>query len=59
MRLKGGRTGVRAVTCEGLELTGLMNVPGCSVQWIQERELHGFLPEIARGSACRAGTRSP
>ncbi|WP_149184909.1 ABC-F family ATP-binding cassette domain-containing protein [Streptomyces sp. TRM49041] len=25
MRLRGGRTGVRAVTCEGLELTGLMN----------------------------------
>ncbi|MBL1099339.1 ABC-F family ATP-binding cassette domain-containing protein [Streptomyces coffeae] len=24
MRLKGGRTGVRAVTCRGLELTGLM-----------------------------------
>jgi ATPase subunit of ABC transporter with duplicated ATPase domains len=24
MRLKGGRTGVRAVTCTGLELTGLM-----------------------------------
>ncbi|GHJ41428.1 ABC-F family ATP-binding cassette domain-containing protein [Streptomyces sp. TS71-3] len=24
MRLKGGRTGVRAVICEGLELTGLM-----------------------------------
>jgi ATPase subunit of ABC transporter with duplicated ATPase domains len=24
MRLKGGRTGVRAVMCEGLELTGLM-----------------------------------
>lgn len=24
MRLKGGRTGVRAVTCEALELTGLM-----------------------------------
>ncbi|WP_370076104.1 ABC-F family ATP-binding cassette domain-containing protein [Streptacidiphilus sp. MAP12-16] len=24
MRLKGGRTGVRAVTCQGLELTGLM-----------------------------------
>jgi ATPase subunit of ABC transporter with duplicated ATPase domains len=24
MRLTGGRTGVRAVTCEGLELTGLM-----------------------------------
>ena len=24
MRLKGGRTGVRALTCEGLELTGLM-----------------------------------
>ncbi len=24
MRLKGGRTGVRAVTCENLELTGLM-----------------------------------
>ncbi|NGO73680.1 ABC-F family ATP-binding cassette domain-containing protein [Streptomyces boncukensis] len=25
MRLRGGRTGVRAVTCEGLELTGLMS----------------------------------
>ncbi|MFD8995588.1 ABC-F family ATP-binding cassette domain-containing protein [Streptomyces abikoensis] len=25
MRLRGGRTGVRAVTCAGLELTGLMN----------------------------------
>ncbi|MEU6820136.1 ATP-binding cassette domain-containing protein [Streptomyces atriruber] len=25
MRLHGGRTGVRAVTCENLELTGLMN----------------------------------
>jgi ATPase subunit of ABC transporter with duplicated ATPase domains len=25
MRLRGGRTGVRAVTCEQLELTGLMN----------------------------------
>jgi ATPase subunit of ABC transporter with duplicated ATPase domains len=25
MRIKGGRTGVRAVTCKGLELTGLMN----------------------------------
>ncbi|MFF8283788.1 ABC-F family ATP-binding cassette domain-containing protein [Streptomyces albus] len=24
MRLRGGRTGVRAVTCQGLELTGLM-----------------------------------
>lgn len=24
MRLKGGRTGVRAVTCQGLELTGLL-----------------------------------
>src|SRR5690606_19478895 len=24
MRLKGGRTGVRAITCERLELTGLM-----------------------------------
>lgn len=24
MRLRGGRTGLRAVTCEGLELTGLM-----------------------------------
>ncbi|MFD1660806.1 ABC-F family ATP-binding cassette domain-containing protein [Streptomyces caeni] len=24
MRLKGGRTGVRAITCKGLELTGLM-----------------------------------
>jgi ATPase subunit of ABC transporter with duplicated ATPase domains len=25
MRLRGGRTGVRAVTCDGLELTGLMH----------------------------------
>ncbi|MET7932578.1 ATP-binding cassette domain-containing protein [Streptomyces sp. NPDC005322] len=25
MRLRGGRTGVRAVTCQGLELTGLMH----------------------------------
>ena len=25
MRLKGGRTGVRAITCQRLELTGLMN----------------------------------
>jgi ATPase subunit of ABC transporter with duplicated ATPase domains len=25
MRLHGGRTGVRAITCKGLELTGLMN----------------------------------
>ena len=25
MRLRGGRTGTRAVTCRGLELTGLMN----------------------------------
>ena len=25
MRLKGGRTGVRAITCQQLELTGLMN----------------------------------
>ncbi|MEU3352611.1 ATP-binding cassette domain-containing protein [Streptomyces sp. NPDC037389] len=25
MRLRGGRTGVRSVTCAGLELTGLMN----------------------------------
>jgi len=25
MRLRGGRTGVRSVTCEALELTGLMN----------------------------------
>ncbi|MEV8477426.1 ATP-binding cassette domain-containing protein [Streptomyces sp. NPDC051173] len=25
MRLRGGRTGVRAVTCQNLELTGLMN----------------------------------
>jgi ATPase subunit of ABC transporter with duplicated ATPase domains len=25
MRLRGGRTGTRAITCKGLELTGLMN----------------------------------
>ncbi|MEF3118391.1 ABC-F family ATP-binding cassette domain-containing protein [Streptomyces chrestomyceticus] len=31
MRLKGGRTGVRAVTCENLELTGLMKPFGLEV----------------------------
>ncbi|MFI2237231.1 ABC-F family ATP-binding cassette domain-containing protein [Streptomyces chrestomyceticus] len=31
MRLKGGRTGVRAVTCENLELTGLMEPFGLEV----------------------------
>ncbi|MCZ7417185.1 MULTISPECIES: ATP-binding cassette domain-containing protein [unclassified Streptomyces] len=31
MRLRGGRTGVRAVTCENLELTGLMNPFGLEV----------------------------
>jgi ATPase subunit of ABC transporter with duplicated ATPase domains len=43
MRLRGGRTGVRAVTCDGLELTGLM---------------HPFDTEIyyGDGSACSART---
>ncbi|MBW1597859.1 ABC-F family ATP-binding cassette domain-containing protein [Streptomyces sp. JJ38] len=31
MRLRGGRTGVRAVTCENLELTGLMKPFGLEV----------------------------
>jgi ATPase subunit of ABC transporter with duplicated ATPase domains len=31
MRLRGGRTGVRAITCEGLELTGLMRPFGLEV----------------------------
>jgi ATPase subunit of ABC transporter with duplicated ATPase domains len=31
MRLRGGRTGVRAVTCAGLELTGLMKPFGLEV----------------------------
>ncbi|MBR7678025.1 ABC-F family ATP-binding cassette domain-containing protein, partial [Streptomyces daliensis] len=31
MRLRGGRTGVRAVTCENLELTGLMRPFGLEV----------------------------
>jgi ATPase subunit of ABC transporter with duplicated ATPase domains len=36
MRLKGGRTGKRAVVCEGLELTGLMNAFDLEV-WYGER----------------------
>jgi ATPase subunit of ABC transporter with duplicated ATPase domains len=36
MRLKGGRTGKRAVVCEGLELTGLMNPFDLEV-WYGER----------------------
>ncbi|MEV6106258.1 ATP-binding cassette domain-containing protein [Streptomyces sp. NPDC051940] len=31
MRLRGGRTGIRAITCEGLELTGLMQPFGLEV----------------------------
>jgi ATPase subunit of ABC transporter with duplicated ATPase domains len=36
MRLKGGRTGKRAVVCEGLELTGLMRAFDLEV-WYAER----------------------
>jgi ATPase subunit of ABC transporter with duplicated ATPase domains len=36
MRLKGGRTGKRAVVCEGLELSGLMKPFGLEV-WYGER----------------------
>ncbi len=36
MRLRGGRTGKRAVICEGLELTGLMKPFGLEV-WYGER----------------------
>lgn len=36
MRLTGGRTGKRAVICEGLELTGLMKPFGLEV-WYRER----------------------
>lgn len=28
------------------------------VQWMEEREIHGSLPDAARGDACRAGTRT-
>jgi ATPase subunit of ABC transporter with duplicated ATPase domains len=31
MRLRGGRTGVRAITCAGLELTGLMRPFDCEI----------------------------
>ncbi|HEY2299901.1 MAG TPA: ABC-F family ATP-binding cassette domain-containing protein [Jatrophihabitans sp.] len=31
MRLRGGRTGVRAVTCQALELTGLMRAFDCEI----------------------------
>jgi energy-coupling factor transporter ATP-binding protein EcfA2 len=31
MRLRGGRTGLRAITCAGLELTGLMKPFGLEV----------------------------
>jgi ATPase subunit of ABC transporter with duplicated ATPase domains len=33
MRLRGGRTGIRAVTCENLELTGLMRPFGLEVYY--------------------------
>jgi ATPase subunit of ABC transporter with duplicated ATPase domains len=33
MRLRGGRTGVRAVRCEGLELTGLMRPFDAEIQY--------------------------
>ncbi|GAA3193807.1 ATP-binding cassette domain-containing protein [Streptomyces ramulosus] len=36
MRLRGGRTGKRAVVCEGLELTGLMKPFGLEV-WFDDR----------------------
>src|SRR4029078_1850127 len=36
MRLKGGRTGKRAVVCEALELTGLMKLCALEV-WYGER----------------------
>ena len=36
MRLRGGRTGKRAVICENLELTGLMQPFGLEV-WFGER----------------------
>ncbi|MEV7007314.1 ATP-binding cassette domain-containing protein [Streptosporangium sp. NPDC051022] len=49
MRLRGGRTGKRAVVCEGLELTGLMR-PFDAEIWYGERV--GVLGSNGSGKSC-------
>ncbi|GHH85550.1 ABC transporter ATP-binding protein [Streptomyces sulfonofaciens] len=64
MRLRGGRTGVRAVTCEGLELTGLMKPFDLEVHYGERVAVLGsngsgkshFLRLLAGGEVAHTGT---
>ncbi|MFD1830353.1 ABC-F family ATP-binding cassette domain-containing protein [Streptomyces desertarenae] len=64
MRLRGGRTGVRAVTCAGLELTGLMNPFDLEVFYGERVAVLGsngsgkshFLRLLAGGDVAHTGT---
>jgi ATPase subunit of ABC transporter with duplicated ATPase domains len=64
MRLRGGRTGVRAVTCTGLELTGLMKPFGLEVFYGERVAVLGsngsgkshFLRLLAGQPVAHAGT---
>ncbi|MDB1087430.1 ATP-binding cassette domain-containing protein [Streptomyces sp. ACA25] len=64
MRLRGGRTGVRAVTCAGLELTGLMRPFDLEVYFGERVAVLGsngsgkshFLRLLAGGDVAHAGT---
>ncbi|MET8825157.1 ATP-binding cassette domain-containing protein [Streptomyces sp. NPDC004610] len=64
MRLKGGRTGVRAVTCAGLELTGLMRPFDLEVFYGERVAVLGsngsgkshFLRLLAGGEVAHTGT---
>ncbi len=64
MRLKGGRTGVRAITCEQLELTGLMQPFDLEVFYGERVAVLGgngsgkshFLRLLAGGRVAHAGT---
>ncbi|MFG7942412.1 MULTISPECIES: ABC-F family ATP-binding cassette domain-containing protein [Streptomyces] len=63
MRLRGGRTGVRAITCENLELTGLMRPFGLEVFYGERVAVLGsngsgkshFLRLLAGGSVAHTG----
>ena len=66
MRLKGGRTGKRAVVCEDLELTGLMKPFDLEVWYGERVAVLGLqrlrqvaLPAPARGRRQRPGRRAP
>ncbi|MEU6175172.1 ATP-binding cassette domain-containing protein [Streptantibioticus parmotrematis] len=64
MRLRGGRTGLRAVTCEGLELTGLMKPFDLEVFYGERVAVLGsngsgkshFLRLLAGGEVAHTGT---